>query len=262
MSESEPVAEAMVDEFDTVAWWTASAVAELGEDHALPAACRGSGSPAGLDWLATAMGLEPGTSLLDSGAGVGGPAEYAARTYDVRPVLAEPMEGACRAARRLFDHPVVVADGLALPFGDEAFDAVWSLGVLCTIEDKQTYLEEMRRTVVPGGAVGLLVYTRAVETLPDQPEGNSFPSRIELLAALEAAGLTVLDEKPLADLASTPDDWDRAATEVEEVVERDHHGDERWQNAQAQQETIVRLIAEELVVGLLVSCRRAEPSTG
>ena len=92
--------EAMADEFDTVAWWTASAVAELGEDHALPAACRGSGSPAALDWLATSMGLREGLRLLDSGAGVGGPAEHAARSYGVRPTLAEPMEGACRAARR------------------------------------------------------------------------------------------------------------------------------------------------------------------
>lgn len=256
MSEAEPVAEPMADEFDTVAWWTAAAVEELGEDHALPAACRGSGSPAGLDWLATAMGLEPGTRLLDSGAGVGGPAEYVARTYGVRPVLAEPMEGACRAARRLFDRPAAVADGLALPVADASFDAAWSLGVLCTIDDKRAYLAELQRAVLPGGPVGLLVYTRAVETLPDQPEGNSFPSRAELMDALQAVGLTVLDEKPLADVPATPDDWDRAATEVEAVVERDHHDDERWQNAQSQQETIVRLIADELVVGLLVSCRR------
>lgn len=252
MSETEP----MVDEFDTVAWWTATAVAELGEDHALPAACRGSGSPAALDWLAGSMGLGAGTRLLDSGAGVGGPAEYAARTYDVVPVLAEPMEGACRAAKRLFDRPVVVADGLALPVADAAFDAAWSLGVLCTIDDKRTYLDELRRSVAPGGAVGLLVYTRAVDDLPDQPEGNSFPSRTELRDLLEVAGLTLRDEVLLAELPGTPEDWDEAATRVEEVVERDHRDDERWQRAQAQQETIVGLIRDELVVGVLVSCRR------
>ncbi|MRJ77672.1 methyltransferase domain-containing protein [Aeromicrobium sp. SMF47] len=257
MSEAEP----MVDEFDTVAWWTASAVEELGEDHALPAACRGSGSPAGLDWLATSMGLEPGMRLLDSGAGVGGPAEYVARGYGVRPVLAEPMEGACRAAVRLFDHPTTVADGLRLPFADETFDAAWSLGVLCTIEDKRTYLEELRRSVVPGGAVGLLVYTRGVESLPDQPEGNSFPSRSELLDHLAATGLTVVAETPLADVPATPDDWDQAATEVEQVVERDHRDDERWQRAESQQETIVGLIRDELVVGLLLTCRRSDTAT-
>jgi SAM-dependent methyltransferase len=252
MSKDEP----MVDEFDTVAWWTASAVAELGADHALPAACRGSGSPAGLDRLAASMGLEPGMRLLDSGAGVGGPAEYAARSYGVLPTLAEPMEGACRAARRLFDHPTVVADGLALPFPDAGFDAAWSLGVLCTIEDKRAYLGELRRVVVPGGAVGLLVYARAVDDLPDQPEGNYFPSRAELGADLAAVGLTLLDQTLLGDLPGTPEDWERAATAVEEVVARDHRDDERWQRAQAQQESIGDLIGSGLVVGVLVTCRR------
>ena len=258
MSESETQPEAMVDEFDTVAWWTAKAVAELGDDHALPAACRGSGSPAALDWLADAMGLDAGTTLLDSGAGVGGPAEHVARTRGVRPVLAEPMEGACRAARRLFGRPVVVADGLRLPVPDAAFDAAWSLGVLCTVDDKRAHLDELCRVVAPGGAVGLLVYTRAVESLPDQPEGNSFPSRDELLADLAAVGLTVEAETPLAELPGTPDDWDRAATEVEDVVERDHHDDERWQRAQSQQETIVGLIEGGLVAGVVGCCPRPE----
>lgn len=253
MSEDEP----MADEFDTVAWWTADAVAELGKDHALPAACRGSGSPAALDWLATSMGLREGGRLLDSGAGVGGPAEHAARSYGVRPTLAEPMEGACRAARRLFDHPVVVADGLSLPFPEATFDAAWSLGVLCTIEDKRAYLAELRRAVAPGGAVGLLVYTRAVESLPDQPEGNSFPSRTELLADLDAAGLALVEETLLSDVPGTPEDWDEAAARVDGVVERDHRDDERWQRAQAQTETMGGLIGDGLVVGVLVSCRRA-----
>lgn len=249
--------EAMADEFDTVAWWTASAVAELGEDHALPAACRGSGSPAALDWLATSMGLREGLRLLDSGAGVGGPAEHAARSYGVRPTLAEPMEGACRAARRLFDHPVVVSDGLSLPFPDATFDAAWSLGVLCTIEDKRAYLAELRRAVAPGGAVGLLVYTRAVESLPDQPEGNSFPSRAELRADLDATGLALVEEALLTDVPGTPEDWDDGAARVDEVIKRDHRDDERWQRAQSQTETIGGLIGDGLVVGVLVSCRRA-----
>lgn len=252
MSEDEP----MTDEFDTVAWWTAVAVAELGEGHALPAACRGSGSPAALDWLAGSMGLTSGVRLLDSGAGVGGPAEYVAGSCGVRPTLAEPMEGACRAARRLFHHPVVVADGASLPFVDGAFDAAWSLGVLCTLEDKRVFLAELGRVVVPGGAIGLLVYTRAVDTLPDQPEGNHFPTLPELLEDLRATGLTPMDQTLLGDVPGTPEDWERAAAQVEEVVERDHREDERWKRAQSQQETIARLIAEELVVGVLVTCRR------
>ncbi|GAB3780203.1 class I SAM-dependent methyltransferase [Nocardioides pacificus] len=246
----------MEDEFDTVASWTATAVAELGEDHALPAACRGSGSPAALDWLAGSMGLGEGDSLLDSGAGVGGAAEYVARTLGVRPTLAEPMEGACQAARALFDSPVVVADGVQLPFPNAAFAGAWSLGVLCTIPNKRAFLRELSRVVVPGGAVGLLVYTRAVDPLPDQPEGNSFPSRAELLADLLATGLTVEGEKLLSETEDPPEEWQQAADAVEDLVERRHSHDERWQRAHEQQETITGLIRDGLVVGLLVSCRK------
>ncbi|WP_244928043.1 class I SAM-dependent methyltransferase [Nocardioides sp. W7] len=255
MTETDP----MADEFDTVAWWTATAVAELGAEYALPAACRGSGSPAALDWLAGAMGVRAGTRLLDSGAGVGGPAEYVARGLDAAPVLAEPMEGACRAARTLFGKPVVVADGAALPFPDATFDCAWSLGVLCTLEDKRSYLRELIRVVRPGGPVGMLVYTRAVDVLPDQPEGNHFPSRAELDADLGACGLTVLDETRLTDVAGTPDDWQDAAARVEEVIEQQHGHDERWKRAQAQQDTITALIGDGLVVGVLMACRAGSP---
>ena len=255
MGEVESGADPMVDEFDSVASWTADAVETLGEEHALPAACRGSGSPAALDWLGRALGLGEGSRLLDSGAGVGGPSEYAARSWGARPTLAEPMEGACRASRTLFGRPVVVADGAALPFGDGSFDAAWSLGVLCTLEDKRAYLAELTRVVAPGGAVGLLVYERAVEELPDQPEGNHFPSHEELLADLEAVGLRVSDEAPLDDLPGTPDDWQEAADRVEEEVRRRHGDDERWQRAQDQQDTIGSLIGDGLVVGRLLACR-------
>ena len=37
--------DAMEAEFDLVAEWTRQAVRELGDDHALPAACQGSASP-------------------------------------------------------------------------------------------------------------------------------------------------------------------------------------------------------------------------
>jgi SAM-dependent methyltransferase len=253
MSESE----AMVDEFDTVARWTALAVEELGEDHALPAACRGSGSPDALRWLANALDLSPGASLLDVGAGLGGPAEAAARAYDVRPVLVEPMVGACLAARRLFAWPTAAADGSALPFADGSFDAVWSLGVLCTLEDKLAVLREIVRVLVPGGVVGLLVYLRTVESLPEQPDGNHFPTEEELDGLVADAGLEVVDSAMLADFASASPEWKAAESRVEDVVERDHAHDERWQRAQDQQDTIVGLIEDGLVTGRLIVCRAA-----
>jgi SAM-dependent methyltransferase len=150
-------AAAMVAEFDDVAGWTADAVRQLGDRYAIPAACRGSASPTALAWLAEACELSAGLRLLDVGAGVGGPAAWAADRFGVSPILLEPMPAACRAAATLFGLPVVLADGCRIPLRTASVDVAWCLGVLCTIEDKAALLSEIRRVLVPGGSLGLLV---------------------------------------------------------------------------------------------------------
>ncbi|MFI5084096.1 MAG: class I SAM-dependent methyltransferase, partial [Streptosporangiales bacterium] len=122
----------MEAEFDTVAEWTAQVATDLGPEYFVPAACRGSGQPVALDWLLADMRAGPGDLLLDVGAGIGGPAAYAAGRTGARPVLVEPEPDACRAAARLFGVPVIQADATALPFTDGAVGLAWSLGVLCT----------------------------------------------------------------------------------------------------------------------------------
>ena len=90
-------------EFDTMASWTADAVKALGPEYAIPAACRGSGNPAALEWLGRALDLAPGRLLVDVGAGIGGPAAFARAEFEVRPVLLDPMAepaGAAPAVRR------------------------------------------------------------------------------------------------------------------------------------------------------------------
>src|ERR1700710_2945823 len=71
---SELASEAMESEFGTVAGWTEEAARALGPEHAVPAGCRGSGSEGALRWLADALEVRAGDRVLDSGAGVGGPA--------------------------------------------------------------------------------------------------------------------------------------------------------------------------------------------
>src|SRR5256885_423982 len=97
--------DAMDAEFNTVAAWTAEVALDLGPDHHLPAACRGSGTPSALDWLIENLAVRASDAVLDSGAGVGGPAAYLADRTHTRPVLVDPAGGACRAARRLFGLP-------------------------------------------------------------------------------------------------------------------------------------------------------------
>jgi SAM-dependent methyltransferase len=250
-------AEPMADEFDTMAAWTAAAVAELGPEYAIPAGCRGSGSPAALQWLAGRLGLGAGMRLLDCGAGVGGPAELAARRFGVSPVLAEPMTAACRASARLFGRPVVAAAGEHLPFASGVFDAAWSLGVLCTVQDQAGLLAELRRVVRPGAPVGLLVFLRTVARLEEQPEGNSFRTADELALLLDRTGLAVLDQAELADFAAPDPDWQAAADRVEELIERRHGHDHRWRTARHQEQLIGRLISQDLVIGRLLALRPA-----
>jgi SAM-dependent methyltransferase len=249
--------DAMEAEFDTVAEWTAQVAAELGADYHLPAGCRGSGSPAALDWLIERMELAPGATLLDSGAGVGGPAAYAARFSAVRPVLVEPETGACRAARKLFGFPVACALGSALPMRDASFDAAWSLGVLCTTPDQLMLLTELRRVVRPGGRIGLLVFVAHRELPPNILDGNHFPTPSGLRELLTGASLQLEQWLGTAALPPIADTWNERVDTVESVLGDRHGHAEAWQLAERQSSRIGRLLQDGTLTGELLVLRHA-----
>lgn len=234
--------DASTAEFDVMAGWTADAVAEVGADHAVPAACRGSGSPAALDWLIEELGLERGGRLLDCGAGTGGPAAYVRGRVGVVPVLAEPELDACRAARRMFGQPTITAAGGQLPLRAGSVDAAWALGVLSTTPDRGELLGEARRVLRPGCPLGLLDLVQVSAELPEQPEDNHFFTADDLDRSLHDAGFRIEASRGTDDLPSPPADWDRRADLVEEVVARDHRNDPRWIEAQDNEATIGRLL--------------------
>lgn len=241
MSETTP----MVAEFDTVAAWTEQAVAELGQAHAIPAACRGSGSPPELAWLAEGLGLSGDDSFLDAGAGLGGPAAWLTGYLHDRwrgtALLAEPMTHAAAAARRLFDLPSVAAWSQDLPLADESVAAAWLLGVLCTTSDKREVLAELHRVLRPGGRLGLLVLV-AEGPLSESPEGNEFPTRASLRDDLAATGFRIDDEVDGAALPGAPEDWIARADAVDGIVRRDHGEHPQWRQAHDQEEVLGRLM--------------------
>lgn len=249
--------EAMDAEFDTVAEWTAQVAANLGAEYHIPAGCRGSGSPAALDWLIEQLGLTSEDSLLDCGAGVGGPAAYAAQSVSLTPVLVEPEAGACRAARTLFGFPVVQAVGSALPLADSCVDAAWALGVLCTTPHQLELLTEMRRTVRAPGRIALLAFVAQEPLLTKQPEGNHFPTRGRLIELIAEAGLEIQKWRSTADLPPIPAEWtDRVDAVTEALAQR--HGDSRaWQLAERQSGRIADLLAEGAVTGEMLVLRHA-----
>jgi SAM-dependent methyltransferase len=235
--------EAMESEFGTVAGWTEEAVRALGPEYAVPAGCRGSGSEGALRWLADRLELATGARMLDSGAGVGGPAGWLAAERGVRPVCAEPMEAAAGAGRRLFGLPSLVALGQALPFPAASFDAAWCLGVLCTTSDKAGALAELRRVLVDGGRLGLLVFVADGPLSAPAPEGNEFPSEAELRELLNAARLRLTDTAE-ADLGDSPPEWTERADAVEDEVARRHGEDPAFREAEEQSGRVGRLLAD------------------
>ena len=246
----------MENEFGVLAGWTADAVRELGEPYAVPAACKGSASPAALSWLGQACELREGLLLADVGGGMGGPAAYAAQRYGVRPLVVEPMVEACRAAAGLFGVPALAAGGERLPLGDSTADAVWCLGVLCTTPDKPALLAEIARVLKPGGAAGFLVFTADTPRPAGAPEGNEFPSVAELPRLLEGQGLRVREQRDLAAQEEDHPDvgpvWRERAQAVQDLVSRSHEGDPRLAEAQDQEQRIGRLLKDGVVRGTLV----------
>ena len=249
--------EAMQAEFSTVAEWTARVALDLGPDHHVPAGCRGSGSPAALDWLIEQLGLDPGASLLDSGAGVGGPAAYAAQSCSARPVLVEPEPGACRAAKRLFGHPVVCAGGDKLPIADRSFDAAWSLGVLCTMSDQLALLTELHRTVRPGGRIGLLVFVAHRPLPTGYLAGNDFPTMERLHELVRESSLRVEHRLGTADLPAIPDAWTERMDAVDHALEDRYGHTEAWQLAERQSSKIGQLLSDGTLTGELLVLRHA-----
>lgn len=235
MTSSSDATDSMDAEFDTVAAWTADVVRGLDPAQRIPAGCRGSGSPGALHWLLDHLAPEPGQVFLDCGAGVGGPAAFAARESGVRPVLTDPEPGACRAARSLFDLPALQA-GTQLPIAGGAVDRGWSLGVLCTVDDQPAYLAEIRRVLRAQARFGLIVYC-AAHPGPlrlESPQGNDFPTVEALDALLQGASLRVLSSGWTDHFAAFPADWEEVMATVQTELERRHGDDPRWRTAEEQ----------------------------
>ena len=107
--------------------------------------------------IAELLGLRPGVRLLDVGAGAGWPGLYLAQVTGCDVVLADlPLVGLQialeRAAADGFEKRcgVVVADGAALPFGENSFDALSHSDVLCCMPAKLSMLQACRRVACTG----------------------------------------------------------------------------------------------------------------
>ncbi len=100
-----------------------------------------------------AVGPRPGELILDLAAGTGTSSVPFARA-GARVVPADLSFGMLSTGReRQPDLPFINADALALPFADDAFDAVTISFGLRNVEDTAGALAELRRVTRPGGRI-------------------------------------------------------------------------------------------------------------
>jgi SAM-dependent methyltransferase len=102
--------------------------------------------------------------VLELGAGTGLNLSHYPAVAEL--VLTEPdhaMRGrlARRVAKSRRPARVVAAGAEALPFADASFDTVVSTLVLCTVQDLDAALAEVRRVLAPGGRLLLIEHVRA-----------------------------------------------------------------------------------------------------
>ena len=242
-------------EFDTEAAWIAEVLEELPARQRIPGACRGSGQPAALGWLADALDPGPSTRFLDLGGGIGGPAAWLDDRSGCKAVIAEPSSAGPRGAGRLFGLSGVACLG-PLPFAPAAFDAAWSLATLSTVDDVDAALAELHRVLRHGGGLGLQEYVRRTGEVDDPPADNRFGSEEELVAALDRAGFEVLAVADAGDLPSAPPAWQDDEQRAEHLLAARHEGSGELAAARATEQRFGQLLGDGVLGVLVVHARR------
>ncbi|OAF09900.1 SAM-dependent methyltransferase [Bradyrhizobium centrolobii] len=155
--------------------------------------------------LAKHAGIAADMSVLDVGAGVGGPARFLATTYGCRVIgvdLSDPFVHAARyltartgqSGRVSFE----TASAMELPFDDGRFDVAWLQHVAMNVPDRGRLYREIRRVLKIGGRFATFdVVMGGGEPLYPVPWARTPATSFLLSAAatreaIEAAGFRML----------------------------------------------------------------------
>ena len=108
--------------------------------------------------FAKRVGIDGQARVLDAGSGLGGPARYLAETFGCRVEGVDLSPYYVAVARMLTDRAGLAdhvtfreGDLTRLPFGDRAFDLVWTQHVAMNIADRAGLYRELHRVLKPGG---------------------------------------------------------------------------------------------------------------
>jgi ubiquinone/menaquinone biosynthesis C-methylase UbiE len=86
-------------------------------------------------------------------------------------------------------------DASALPFEDELFDIVCSIGVIHLVEEPLVALGEMARVLAPGGRLAVMALCERRDRQPRKRAGMTIFARDELAGALREHGLDEIEQQ-------------------------------------------------------------------
>jgi len=199
----------MTDEFDQAAATLLAGLADASTFERIAVGCRGSANPAALAWIAEGLRLDASTTVVDLGAGIGGPAAWLTARYRCGVVILEPASAAVAASRELFDLAAIRAEAGNCPLGDAAMDVALLFGVVSVVTDPRSALGEARRVA---SRLGLMDYCA---TGPSAVEagGSRFVTPDELRSCATTAGWNVEQDIDI-DLVAPPS-WTEAQRKYE-----------------------------------------------
>lgn len=149
-----------------------------------------AGGPEAVERLLSGLQLAPGTTVLDVGSGLGGPARQVAATtgcnvvgVDITPAYVDAAR-ALTAAAGLTDRVRFVCTDLAA-LEPSPFDAAYTLHVQMNVADKRTFFAEIAGRLRPGARLAVFEVCRTGAAEPPLPLPWSLDGTDSFLATAE-----------------------------------------------------------------------------
>lgn len=226
---------------------TAEVVESYDHEHRIIGACTGDAKPSLLEWVVEHLEARPGQTVLDIGAGLGGPTRWISHRVPATVVAVDALVDSVLGLHRLFPTlPAAAARAGRLPLRNASVDGVVAIGVLDQVASLSRTAASIARVLRPGGRLVAVFY---VSDLPvaGAPDANRFRPAGAHLAPFTEAGFDTVELTSLRELGDTPDLWRRVRATVEHAVAERNADDPRYVAAMEDKRRFVALEASGVI---------------